>query len=314
MHMHKMSSWVLWLLGGVVGIGVLILAAAWLLVYWGTHPVRIPVPRQPPRELEPCEDITLRTTDGIELSGWFLPRPGARATVILCHGHQFNRLQMAGMPQVLSGLPLQYLLFDFRRAGRSGGHVSWIGAEEWRDVMAAVDWLEQDERAAGKPVGVFGLSMGGAAAILAAAEDPRIDAVATQGAYADLDSALRQRCRLILGFLHPVLYAPTRWLGIRRLGRDPASVAPSEAAPRIAPRPLLLLHGAHDLFVAPQDARVLHANAREPKELVLLPHSWHVTVSPADWELYQSALRRFFHQHLVAVSETTQTGPRTGTP
>lgn len=311
--MRKMSPLALWLLGGVVGIGVLILAAAWLLVHWGTHPLRIPVPHQPPSDLEPCEEITLRTTDGLELSGWFLPRPGARATVILCHGHQFNRLQMAGLPEVLAGLPLQYLLFDFRRAGRSGGHVSWIGAEEWRDVVAAVDWLEQDERAAGKPMGVFGLSMGGAAAILAAAKDPRIAAVATQGAYADLDSALRQRCRLILGFLYPVLYAPTRLLGIKRLGRDPASIAPSEAAARLAPRPLLLIHGAHDLFVAPRDVAVIHANAREPKELVFLPHSWHVTVSPADWDLYQSALRRFFQQYLVEARETTRTCPQTGT-
>lgn len=293
-----MASWLV----GILVVGciavVVVLSGAWVLAYWATHPIRIPPPDQMPADIQPGRSVEFAAPDGVWLSGWFLPRPNARATIVLCHGHQFNRMQMIGAVRILAGEQYQFLLFDFRRSGRSGGSVSTVGYLERGDVTAAVNWLEQQPEAEGRPIGVFGVSMGGAAAILAAAEDRRIAAVATLGAYATLDRAVMQRCRFFVGSLAPLLATPTRRFGEKWLPGGASEVAPVGSIGRIAPRPVLLMHGRHDPFVNVEEARLLYAAASEPRRLVILPHSWHITIAQADEQAYASELRAFFRENL----------------
>ena len=49
----------------------------------------------------------------------------------------------------------------------------------------------------------------------------------------------------------------------------------AENAGKLAPRPLLLVHGAADDRLSPLNARLIYSWAREPKELVLLPRAKH---------------------------------------
>jgi pimeloyl-ACP methyl ester carboxylesterase len=46
-------------------------------------------------------------------------------------------------------------------------------------------------------------------------------------------------------------------------------------APKLAPRPLLLIHGLDDIRLSPDCSRYIHAIAGEPKRLVLLPGARH---------------------------------------
>jgi fermentation-respiration switch protein FrsA (DUF1100 family) len=50
---------------------------------------------------------------------------------------------------------------------------------------------------------------------------------------------------------------------------------PSAAVGRIAPRPLLLIHGQDNRLHSVDESRDLYANAREPKRLVVLEGSGH---------------------------------------
>ena len=50
---------------------------------------------------------------------------------------------------------------------------------------------------------------------------------------------------------------------------------PAEAAARISPVPLLIVHGDKDQFFPADHARQLYAAAREPKELWLVPGFGH---------------------------------------
>jgi fermentation-respiration switch protein FrsA (DUF1100 family) len=52
-------------------------------------------------------------------------------------------------------------------------------------------------------------------------------------------------------------------------------IPPAEAAARISPVPLLIVHGDKDLYFPPEHARQLYMAAREPKELWLLPGMGH---------------------------------------
>lgn len=286
------------------------LAVAWSLAFWSTHPIRVPVPRRPPQDLGPYEDVAFETSDGLRLAGWYFPGAAQQAVVILCHGHQFHRCQMLDILRALASDRLGFLLFDFRCAGRSEGRLSSIGADEVADLIAALDWLSSRPDTAGLPIGVFGYSMGGAVAILAAAQDERIRAVATQGAYASLDRAIRDRGRFFAGVLGPMIAAPALAFGRRWLRRDPAEVAPVRVIDRIGPRPTMICHGEWDPFIDPSDAAALFEAARPPKALRMVPRSWHIGISPAERPAYFAELRAFFERHLLPEATKDQTTGR----
>jgi fermentation-respiration switch protein FrsA (DUF1100 family) len=260
----------------------------------------MPVPKRPPEAAGIWEDVSFRTEDGLRLSGWFFPRRDARAVVILCHGHQFHRMQMLEVLYALREGPFGFLLFDFRCAGRSEGQLSTIGADEVRDVRAAVDWLRSRPDTATLPIGVFGYSMGGAVAIMAAAQDDRIRAVASQGAYATLERAIADRGRFFAGTLGPVLVRPALALGKRWLRYNPADVAPLKVIGAIAPRPVMICHGEWDPYISPEDARLLYDAAGEPKVLRVVPCSWHISIAPDHKRAYYADLRAFFEQALCS--------------
>lgn len=245
------------------------------------------------------EEIEFRSRDGLRIAGWFIPSPGARAGMILCHGLPSNRAEMLAWARLLHPLGLNLLLFDFRALGQSEGRLCSIGHYEVSDLLGALDYFTARREMRGWPVGVFGLSMGGAVALMTAAQDERIAAVASHGTFARLDRAIVQRCRLYFGPLGPAVAVPTTWWGRRWLPIDPRQVSPVDVIRRIAPRPVLLFHGGRDLIVRPDDARALYHAADPPKTLHLLPRSWHARIHPEERPGYEAALVRFFQTHLL---------------
>jgi len=272
----------------------LLAPAAWALAYVSTHPPRLPILSDPARLGMPFEEIAMVSRDGTRLSGWRIPSERTEGAIVLCHGHPFHRALVLPWAAMLHPGPWDLILFDFRAAGRSGGHRCTLGLDEVGDLQGALDWQEKDRRTAGLPVGVFGLSLGGAVALLAASRDPRIGAVATHGAFATLDRAIEQRGRLLLGPLGPLLASSARRFGRRWLPSDPERVAPVNVIAQIAPRPVLLFHGRRDRIVPCSDAELLFAAAREPKSLCVLPRAFHVGIPRRDREQYADRLRSFF--------------------
>jgi uncharacterized protein len=262
--------------------------------YLSTHPPRRPI-RSTPEDIGiPSEDIAFSSRDGLCLSGWFVPSPGARAGMVLCHGFPGNREEVLFWARMLYPQGVHLLLFDFRALGRSEGSLCSIGYHEVNDLLGAVDYLTARPEMQRLPVGVFGLSMGGAVALMTAAQDERIAAVATHGAYASLDRAIAQHCRVYMGPFGPLLDRQARWWGRRWFPLEPRCVSPVDVVGRIAPRPVLLLHGERDFIVRPDDARALYHAAGEPKQLHLLPRSWHVRIDAEERPAYEKTLAEFF--------------------
>lgn len=148
-----------------------------------------PVPREPDVTVPdlglPHEDLTIPSGDH-ELLGWLLTPsdPGRRPLVLLAHGWGANYgalLQLAG-PLVVSGHPV--LLFDIRGHGRNEA-VPYVTVRHFRDdVMAAVRYAA--ERFPDRRLVLVGHSLGGAAAVLAAAMGAPVDGVVTIAAPANV--------------------------------------------------------------------------------------------------------------------------------
>jgi dipeptidyl aminopeptidase/acylaminoacyl peptidase len=149
------------------------------------------------------------------------------------------------------------------------------------DVRAAVDDLSSGRylQVDADRLVLIGHSLGGWAAVLAAAADPRLRAVAVYGAVTDPCATPFSAADAAAEFT-PWLQGVTpeqlidQW---KALDRDHA---PVEQVERVGPRPLLVIHGGKDTVIPPEQGRTLFERAGEPKEYVLVPEanhafSWH---------------------------------------
>jgi len=208
----------------VAGFLTLSLVSFWLAV----RPPRLTIPLTPADVKLAVEDVTIPAADGVRLSGWLAARPGAPAIIFL-HGYPAEKADMLPLAAALAPR-FTVLLVDLRYFGGSGGRATTLGFRERDDLRRAVDFL------AGRGVqaiGVFGLSLGGAIAILAAVDDPRIRAIAVYSPFADL----RALAHTLYAWMGPVRYP---FVGLMRvwsclfLGADITAPAPEAAARRLA--------------------------------------------------------------------------------
>jgi alpha-beta hydrolase superfamily lysophospholipase len=255
--------WLAILVGVGLALGVLLLGN-----YLATRATLRP-PRTPffmtPRDLGlPYQNVVFPSRDGVRLHGWWIPAPKPVGIAILCHGYLMNRCEPLPVARELWLVGFHCLVFDFRAMGKSEGDLCTIGDLERLDVLSAVDFATRT--APGLPVVVYGASMGGAAALLAAAEDTRVRAVVADSAYARLSHAVKDWWRNAVGKMSLLLH-PTLLIGRLYTRQSAHKVAPEEVIGHIAPRPVLLIHGTHDQLIPPYHAERLFRAAREPKQL-----------------------------------------------
>jgi alpha-beta hydrolase superfamily lysophospholipase len=169
---------------------------------------------------------------------------------------------------VLNGYNI--LAFDFRAHGESGGQLSSFGDRERFDVLGAVRWARANRPAESRRLFGLGVSMGGAALLAAAAEptdDARaIDAVAVFSTYDNLST-------LADDLTSRYMVAPVGWLARHvgvplagaHVGTDLAAFSPAAAADRLAPRPLMVVHGRSDHVIPFETGVRLFDRAPHPK-------------------------------------------------
>jgi alpha-beta hydrolase superfamily lysophospholipase len=224
----------------------------------------------------PHEDVAFDASDGVRLSGTYLPADRARATVVLAHGFKNTRTDMLEHARFLHEAGYAVLLYDSRGCGRSGG-VFGAGATEDRDIRGAVSFLKGSGLPGTSRIAVLAVSLGAGAALLAAARDPRIAAVIADSSWADERVQLDRMSTLRVGGVAiPLLpYEPALVDAIA--GGRLEDARPRDEIGRIAPRPLLLIHSADDQNATTPlaDAERLFAAAGDPKDLWIAPRGGH---------------------------------------
>jgi pimeloyl-ACP methyl ester carboxylesterase len=126
-------------------------------------------------------DVRFRTTDGVTLSGWYVPARNG-AAVVLLHGASSTRSAVLDHAAVLARHGYGVLLYDARGHGGSTGRAMDFGWYGDLDVAGAVSFLAAREEVDPDRIGAVGMSMGGEQVVGAAAADDRIRAVVAEGA------------------------------------------------------------------------------------------------------------------------------------
>jgi Dipeptidyl aminopeptidases/acylaminoacyl-peptidases len=196
----------------------------------------------------PFTAIRFPTVRGRSLYGWWIPAAGGDVNapaIVLVHGWSRNVERVLPFIRRLHPAGFNLLAFDARSHGSSDkdGIANMLKFSE--DVRAAVTEAVRRGAAPGR-IGVLGLSVGGAAAIHAAAHDPRIGAVLTIGAFAHPGDLMCEDMRR-KGFPGLAIAAILRYVE-HNVGARLDVIAPEANVGRITP-PLLLVHGEEDAIV-----------------------------------------------------------------
>lgn len=126
------------------------------------------------------EDVTLRTADGVQLSGWYIPSQNG-AAVILLHGYGGDRTGSLTHAEMLHRHGFGVLLYDQRANSESQGETLSWGWRDVADVESALNFLGTRPDVAVPQYGILGCSTGAEITVGAGAQFGQIGAIVADG-------------------------------------------------------------------------------------------------------------------------------------
>ena len=270
--------------------------------------------------------VEFHSTDGILLKGWYMPAGSdtgamggeANGTIIYCHGQNRTRIEM--LPYAAFGHRLGYngLVFDFRHQGQSDGNLTTLGYRERYDVVGAIHFVLGEEKAS-RPVILWGVSMGAAAVLMAAADSPDASAVISDSTFINYRELIRHHYWLFLGLVRrnwwwfpalpafPLTDEVTYWSAWRGHFK-PSDFDLERAVKRINLRPILFVAVEGDQRMPPWYAQSLYADSNSPeKELVIVGGSRHGEAFKYATKQYEQAVAHFLND-VSAIGKLASSG------
>ncbi len=271
---------------------VAVLAISWVQGSQLVKRDRRAVPSAPP-DLAVTE-VTLESEPGIMLRGWFTAGRRGGGAVLLVHGIRSNRAAMVARAEFLHRLGYAVLLFDLRAHGESTGDQITLGLREATDVETALRWLRTT--AAGERIGIIGVSLGGAAVLLAHHPLPA-DAVVLESVFPRIESATETRLRMRIGGFAVVAKYLLLWQIPIRLHAPVSALHPVDHIADIGV-PVLIISGTDDNHTTLAESEELCSAASQPKECWWVPDAAHVDLHLFAPAAYEERVGAFFAARL----------------
>jgi len=244
------------------------------------------------------EDVALRSRDGLELKGYYLPAAApSNRLAVLVHGYgNTGPGEFGGFLKFYrEALGCNILLPDQRSHGRSGGKYVGFAALEWQDIL---DWAAAFAGRLGPDpqVTLHGISMGGATVMNCNAHNPPdyikcvVEDCGYTNGYEMLWLAARRDLKLNIPPIMWVTALCYRVFTGKSLKKD------SDPYGNIAKfaRPTLFIHGADDPFVPAEMGVRCYNAATVEKDLLLVPGAAHAMAYFIGKEAYEAKLREWY--------------------
>ena len=214
--------------------------------------------------IEPADAPFARSRDNQWRRAWQPTLREPVGTVVLLHGMWGSIDFLIDHGVAFANAGWRTVLVELPGHGESTGDTVTYGNRESRDVIEVLQRLQADGTLR-PPVALIGWSLGGSVAILAAARGAPVDSVVAIAPFARLRDVAPNFADRFGGWL--------KWLATDSLtdaviakagdlaGFDPLADSPLTAIPHVQ-QPLLLLHGADDTLIPPQQSELLAHAAR----------------------------------------------------
>ncbi len=264
------------------------------------------------KENDPMTKFDFTNRDGHKLTGRIeLPTGSPKSFAIFAHCFTCSKNVKAAtqIARELSKLGIAVLRFDFTGRGNSEGDFSNSNfSSNVNDLIDAAAALESQFFA---PTLLIGHSLGGAAALMAAAEISAIKAVATVGAPSEpahVEHLITSTTKETHNDGSTTISLGGRELLIgNQFIDDLKSNRLTELLPTLN-KPVLILHSPIDSIVGIDNARQLYESAKHPKSFVSLDGADHMLSNPNDAKFVAGILAAWASRYLPAesVSEKPQ--------
>ena len=211
----------------------------------------------------------------VRLHGLWLAQSQADAPrLLMLHGARWDVRSSVHRMRRLHALGFAVLAIDYRGFGRSSDELP-SQALALEDARVAWRWLAQDQPQA--PRYLFGHSLGGAIAVLLAAQVGDESGLIVEGTFTSI----------------PDVFATFKW-GWLPVG--PLITQRLDAASKIAQvgSPVLVVHGSEDRLIQPALGQSLFDRAVEPKRFVLVQGGTHHNTHSTGQEQIRQAVRELF--------------------
>ena len=222
-----------------------------------------------------CEDVTIRSHDGLALSGRYYHTEDGAPVQILFHGYRSMAFRdCAGGFVLAKKMGFNVLAVDQRAHCRSGGRVITFGICERYDCLS---WAKYTANRFGDntPIVLSGLSMGAATVLMASELDlpSNVVAIMADCPYSSPVAIIRKVC-IDRGIPDKLAY-PFICLGARLFGGFSLGSASAEMAVSHAKQPILLIHGDDDKFVPCEMSLRIFENCVSAAQLHTFPYAGH---------------------------------------
>ena len=229
------------------------------------------------------ENIVLKTSDDLKISGWLIRNDSTSKAIILLHGHGGTKGSLVDQAAYFHKLGYSTLSIDFRAHGESDGNTCTVGFDESEEVQLAYDFMKKEGY---QKIVLFGSSMG-AVAIIKAIYDYDLDAdrLILEMPFGSLRDAVKGRMRIIGLPATPFSQLLTFWGGVEQ-GYWAFDFSPCDYATSIK-CPVILQWGDQDVRVQQHETECIFNNLQTEKKLVVYEGAGHQTLyrfDPTKWE------------------------------
>lgn len=282
---------------------------SWFLTHAGSRPSDKVMNVTPEQYGVAFQNAKFPSADGTPLAGWWLPAESSRVAVLYGHGLFRSRLELLERAVHFQKRGCAGLLFDFRRHGESGGELTSAGYLERLDMLGAVRFL-RDSLHVRQPIVVCAVSMGTAAAMLAAAETPEISGLILDSSFLSFDHLIAHHAKIWLGLprfpIADEIILFTRW----RIGFDREQFDMRRALEKIGDRPILFIAGSADVRMPPEISRQLYEHSPSTrKKLLVIEGATHGAAFATQRQAYEAAVMDFLNAHFSVSAALPSSAP-----
>lgn len=216
------------------------------------------------------QDVSIETTDGVTLHGWFIAGQSSRV-LLFFHGNAGNISHRLDSIRQFHDLGLSVFIIDYRGYGQSQGQTTEIGI--YRDSDAAWRYLVESRGKVASDIVIFGRSLGASVAARLAAQNQPL-ALIVESSFTSVPDIAQD--------LYPWL--PARWLSsLSHATRDYIQDVLC---------PVLIIHSRDDEIIPFHHGEEIFASANEPRTLLVI-HGTHNDAFVRDEHAYIEGLQKF---------------------
>ena len=272
----------------------------WIIGSLGVRRARFSIFRRYTLPETPGAEVAFQAADGVRLAATYWKGPHDRSPgLLVVHGMGACRRSVAANAAWFAARGYAVLAVDLRGHGGSAAAHHSFGWTESMDVHAAFHWLKRRQHDA--RIGVLGISMGGAAALIGRSGPVPADAMVLQAVFTTMRETLRCRMALVVGGLVASAVEPFLSFQSRlRFGVWPNAIAPLSAMAGVR-CPVMVIGGSSDGYVPQAQTRALHAAASHVTRVLWIADDslGHKDIADTEASQYRDRVLTFLDQTLL---------------